>query len=268
MRRIIGLLVCLGLAAASAQAQTMIKDPAEARAYAAALQETDPAAKAAAMERFAAAYPDSVAHVTALRVATATYLNVPDRRRAFAAAKRLLEAAPYDVLALTAMAWFERDAHAAADYGKQGLHAIVALAPDKHASAFRRWAVSIFDGAIGRAHVADQQWEEARTYLAHATAENPDDGLFAYCDALALINGKSPDFDEGFHELARAVALSAPASRKAIADDAARLYAAHYGSLAGWNEMLASAAVPGSDSPASSKDSKIGPASACVGAPQ
>src|SRR5262245_2246444 len=87
-------------APASACQQKVIHDPAEYRAYMAALNTEDPSAKAAAMEAFAAQYPGSVMKVAALEEAMAAYQNGGNSSKVEEKAKQIVDLEPGNVRAL------------------------------------------------------------------------------------------------------------------------------------------------------------------------
>ncbi len=61
--------------------QKVIKDPAEYNAYITALNTTDPAAKAAAMEAFVTQYPNSIVKIDALEQAMAAYQQANNQQK-------------------------------------------------------------------------------------------------------------------------------------------------------------------------------------------
>jgi hypothetical protein len=76
--------------------QLTINDPDEFSAYAAAASQNDPAAKAAALERFLQAYPQSVTRKSVLNILMNTYRRQNDDASALSAAKRGLQMDPND----------------------------------------------------------------------------------------------------------------------------------------------------------------------------
>jgi tetratricopeptide (TPR) repeat protein len=87
-----------------------IQDPAEFNAYQTAVTQTDPTAKASAMEDFLTKYPNSVAKKTVLDQLIDTYeqLNQPDK--VISAATRLLQVDPNNFKAIFASVYFKRAA--------------------------------------------------------------------------------------------------------------------------------------------------------------
>src|SRR5690348_8909159 len=80
--------------------QKVIKDPAEYNAYITALNMTDPAAKAQAMENFVNQYPNSVVKSDALGQAMAAYQQSNNPAKVEAVANQILQLEPNNVQAL------------------------------------------------------------------------------------------------------------------------------------------------------------------------
>jgi hypothetical protein len=84
-----------------AQDSITIKDPAEFNSYQMASTQSDPKAKAAALESFLQAYPQSVVKKAVLDSLTDTYQQLGDVDHALSAATRLLQVDPTNMKALT-----------------------------------------------------------------------------------------------------------------------------------------------------------------------
>src|SRR5271166_4084351 len=76
------------------QSTITIKDPAEYNAYSQATTQSDPKAKAAALESFLTAYPQSVVKADVLKMLLETYQGLGDADHALSAASRLLQVDP------------------------------------------------------------------------------------------------------------------------------------------------------------------------------
>src|ERR1035437_10201480 len=74
-----------------AQDSITIKDPAEFNAYQMATTQSDPKAKAAALEQFLTQYPQSVVKSAVLDMLIETYQQVQDPDKTLSAASRLLQ---------------------------------------------------------------------------------------------------------------------------------------------------------------------------------
>lgn len=86
-----------------------IRDQAEFDAYTAASSQSDPAAKAAALESFIQAYPQSVVKSTVLDTLIDAYKQSRNVDKLFSAASRLLEADPNNIKAILYSVIIEKD---------------------------------------------------------------------------------------------------------------------------------------------------------------
>ncbi|MGA7857941.1 MAG: hypothetical protein WCA11_08445 [Terracidiphilus sp.] len=83
-----------------AQDQITIKDPAEFNAYQMATTQTDPTAKAAALESFLQTYPQSVVKQAVLDILMDTYQSLNNPDKTLSAASRLLQVDPNNMKAI------------------------------------------------------------------------------------------------------------------------------------------------------------------------
>ena len=83
-----------------AQDSITIKDPAEFNTYQMATTQTDPKAKAAALESFLQAYPQSVVKNAVLDTLMDTYQGLGDADKTLSAASRLLQVDPNNMKAI------------------------------------------------------------------------------------------------------------------------------------------------------------------------
>src|SRR6478735_7897964 len=88
--------------------QKVIKDPAEYNAYITALNTTDPAAKAQAMEAFVAQYPNSIVKIEALEQAMGAYQQAGNQQKVEQVARQILQIEPNNVRALAIVVYLER----------------------------------------------------------------------------------------------------------------------------------------------------------------
>jgi hypothetical protein len=88
-------------------AQITIKDAAEYNAYANATSQSDPAAKASAIEAFLTQYPNSVAKTEMLQALMAAYQASGNAPKMLDAAKRLIQADPNNLRAMLAVVYLE-----------------------------------------------------------------------------------------------------------------------------------------------------------------
>lgn len=93
----------------SPQNQKVIKDPGEYNAYVTALNTTDPAAKAAAMEAFVKQYPQSVVYTDALEQAMAAYQQTGNTAKVVEKAKQILSLNANNIRALAIITAIDRN---------------------------------------------------------------------------------------------------------------------------------------------------------------
>src|SRR5208337_5548588 len=96
--------------AAAPSSQKQVKDPAEYNAYVNAIQQSNPAQKAAAVEAFLQTYPNSVMKEDALEQLMAAYQGAGDAQKTIDTANRVLQANPNNVRALALLAYNSRAA--------------------------------------------------------------------------------------------------------------------------------------------------------------
>ncbi|HLK32544.1 MAG TPA: hypothetical protein VKT29_05600, partial [Terriglobales bacterium] len=90
------------------QQKKEIKDPAEYNAYVGAVQQTNPQAKASALESFLQQYPNSVMKTDALELLMAAYEQGGNTAKMQETADRLLQADPNNLRALALQAYSHR----------------------------------------------------------------------------------------------------------------------------------------------------------------
>jgi hypothetical protein len=276
---IAGCLVLLALAPpalaadppAPSTAAKVVKDPAEYAAYLAALNTTDPAARAAAMEAFVAGYPTSVVKVDALEQAMAAYQQGGDAAKVEATAQRILAIQPDDLPPLAIVVFLTRnrattqsDAQASLTLADQaGASAERGLADlrgwpkpdgmtDADFAAQRDQMTAIFAGALGYRSLAHKDNAAAAPYYLTALQAQPGDLTNTYQLAIAELQSKPVD-PAGFWWAARAYNLAGAAKNSAaqasIAAFAKASYRRYHGGDDGW-DAIAAGAASGSAPPA------------------
>jgi tetratricopeptide (TPR) repeat protein len=246
-------------AGAAPQQQVTIKDPAEYNAYITAINQTDPAAKAQALEAFLQQYPSSVVKVDALELLMATYSQLGNAQKAAEAANKVLQADPNNLRALALLTYTNR---ACADQGgpnamqcltdagrfaQQGLQA--EQAAQKPASLnqadwdkLKTQTSAIFAGAAGMAALQQKNYPDAAKYLQEAVNAAPNDLRNVYPLALSYLQQKPQDV-RGLFYIARAVNLAAGSPAQAqINAYGKRAYTVYHGSDDGWDQLVASTA--------------------------
>ena len=95
--------------AAQQPAKPQIKDPAEYNAYVSAVQQSDPAAKAQAIEAFLQTYPNSVMKEDALVTLMGAYQQAGNAAKTVDTASRVLQVNPNNIRALALLAYYYRN---------------------------------------------------------------------------------------------------------------------------------------------------------------
>src|SRR5208337_2080927 len=159
--------------------QKQIKDPAEYNAYVNAIQQTNPAQKAAAVEAFLQTYPNSVMKEDALEQLMAAYQGAGDAQKTIDTANRILQVNPNNVRALALLAYNSRAAASqggpqmqqnldkAKEYCEKGLQAVHNMAKpegmsDADFTKFHNETSAIFEGAVGFAALQQKDFATAQ----------------------------------------------------------------------------------------------------------
>ena len=207
--------------AAPAQQKKEIKNPAEYNAYMGAIQQTDPTAKAAALEAFLQTYPDSVMKEDALELLMRTYQQTNNLPKTEEAATKLLQANPNNVTALALLSYSKRmqalagGANApqklqqAAEYGQKGISALQTYQKpegmtDDQFSQLKTQLAGIFNASVGLNALQTKDYASAQSHLAVAAAANPTDFATTYQLALANLDAPQPNYIDGLWYIARA----------------------------------------------------------------
>jgi tetratricopeptide (TPR) repeat protein len=244
---------------AAAPGAKVITDPAELSAYTQALNEQDPARRAAAMEAFIAAYPSSVAKEDALEQAMAAYQRAGDEAKVADAAQRILDGDPMNLRALAILTALERlqvtaghadTLPAMTEHADKGLAELpnwsqpAGMADDAYKTLRDTMAVA-FVGARGLALLQAKDFEGARRAYLKALAIDPANLEDAYQVGVAELQTK-PTRVSGFWWLARAYDLAGEQNnqpvQRAIGAYAKAKYAAYHGGGDGWDAIVAGAA--------------------------
>jgi tetratricopeptide (TPR) repeat protein len=232
-----------------------IKDPAEYNAYVTALNQSDPNAKAQALETFLQQYPNSVVKVSALELLMATYQQLGNTQKVIDTANRLLQADPSNLRALALLTYLYRQqaeqggANAAqtlqqaAQFAQRGLQAIqTAPKPAELAPAdwekLKAQTHAIFAGAAGMAALQQKDYANAQKYLTIAAEAQPNDLRNIYPLALSYLQQKPQDV-RGLWYIARAVNLAQGTPAQAqIAAYGKRAYTVYHGGDDGWDQLV------------------------------
>jgi len=242
-------------AAAQAAQKPQIKDPAEYNAYVNAVQQSDPAAKAQALEAFLQTYPNSVMKVDALVTLMGAYQQAGNASKTIDSASRILQADPNNVRALALLAYYYRslaaqggpdaakNAEQSAQYGQKGIDALPNTPKpegmsDADFTKFHNELMGIFDGAVGfnalqKKDLALAQ-KDLRDAVEHESQPNIAD---IYPLATADLEAK-PMNPEGFWFAIKAAGLAQGPGQQQILDYAAKKYKRYHGSDEGWADLV------------------------------
>ena len=267
---------CVACVAGTAEAQTQVNlgsnqqsstggvqmSPAEYNAYNSAITQTDPKAKAAALEAYLAAYPQSAVKGSVLEQLMGAYSSVPDAAKTLDAADRLLQVDPNNIRAYLLEVYFRRtqaeqmtDASAkqagldkAADYAQKGLAATKpAEMSDADFSKLKAGAYPLFYSAIAIAALNKKDAATAITNYKQELAMVPEDqtktpGLVLqdiYYLAIAYLQSTPPDLSNCAFYAAR-VAAYAPDNLKAQYEPTAKYcYKKYHGGDDGYDAVVA-----------------------------
>jgi len=255
-------------AAAPAAQKPQIKDPAEYNAYVNAVQQSDPAAKAQAIEAFLQTYPNSVMKEDALVQLMSAYQQAGNTQKTVDTANRVLQANPSNIRALALLAYYYRtmasqggadaakNADLAMEYGQKGLDALPNTPkPDGMSDAdftkFHNDLGGIFEGAVGFAALQKKDLalaqKDLRAAVEHESQPNIAD---IYPLATADLEAK-PMNPEGFWFIVKASQLAQGPGQQQILDYGRKKYVRYHGSEEGWADVVKQAqASPGVMPPA------------------
>jgi tetratricopeptide (TPR) repeat protein len=251
---------------AQPQQKKEIKDPAEYNAYVSGVGQSDPAAKASAMESFLTQYPNSVVKEEATEALMAAYQQMNNPQKMTEAANKLLQVNPSNIKALLVMALQSRAcaeqgganamqcAQEARKYGEAGLKAIETYVKpegmsDADYNTLKSTAIIVFNGAAGRGALSTKDYAAAQKYFGESVRANPNNLNDVFPLAVAYLEPKPPG-QVGFWYAARAAGIAAqlaqrgqlpPGAVKQISDYGRIKYKNFHGGEDGWPELIAQA---------------------------
>jgi tetratricopeptide (TPR) repeat protein len=240
--------------ASNTQSQKTIKDPGEYNAYITALNMSDPAAKAAAMEAFVKQYPASIVKIDALEQAMAAHQQANNVAKVQSIASQILELEPDNVRALAILAYIKRSggtpqsAREARVIAQKGQRALLAWTrPEETSEAdfkkLRNQMADIFYGAIAFAALQDKNYPAAHENYLEAIAIDPSNLQDVFQLGIAALEMDPMDVN-GFWYLAKAFNLAQgnAAGQKNIQDYAKAQYRKYHGGDDGWDQIVSAAA--------------------------
>jgi tetratricopeptide (TPR) repeat protein len=235
--------------------QKVIKDPAEYNAYITALNTTDPAAKAQAMEAFVAQYPNSIVKIEALEQAMGAYQQASNQQKVEQVARHILQIEPNNVRALAIVVYLERaqikdagsGAKARAD-AERGLQELQTWKPADVSAVdmekLRNQMTSIFAGTAAFGALQQQDFANAIKYYEQALKIDPLDLANNYQIAVAMLQSNPADA-LGFWYGAKALSIAQqqnPQAFQAWSPYFQSRYKKYHGNTDDWNQRIASAA--------------------------
>ncbi len=257
------LLLAFAAAAASQQAapaQKVIHDPAEYKAYTAAVNTQDATKRAEALEAFVQQYPQSVVLTDALEQELAAWQTAGDSSQMKRVAKRLLTADPGNVRVLGVVVALDRVSASQGDNASLNEMCVEAtggmrMVPmwrkppnmtDADFTALSKLMNDIFIGAEGFCAVQEKNYSQARDWLTRALQIDPNNVQDVYELAIADLETTPLDAN-GFWYCARAIHLAQSA---AIPQDASAMvnycktkYNQFHGAEDGWDAIVKASAA-------------------------
>jgi len=247
--------VVVPYAAAQAAQKPQIKDPAEYNAYVNAVQQSDPAAKAQALEAFLQTYPNTVMKVDALVTLMGAYQQAGNASKTIDTASRILQADPNNVRALALLAYYYRslaaqggpdaakNAEQSAQYGQKGIDALPNTPKpegmsDADFTKFHNELMAIFDGAVGFNALQKKDMALAQKDLRDAVEHESQPNIAdIYPLATADLEAK-PMNPEGFWFAIKAAGLAQGPGQQQILDYARKKYIRYHGGEDGWADLV------------------------------
>ena len=219
-----------------------------------AVQESDAAKRAQAIEAFLQTYPNSVMKEDALVSLMGAYQQAGNASKTIDTASRVLQANPNNVRALALLAYYYRNVCAqggadapkncdqAAQYGQKGLDALPSAPKEGMSDAdytkFHNELTAIFDGAVGFAALQKKDYATAQKELREAIGdESKPDITDIYPLATADLEAK-PINPEGFWFAIKASQLAQGPGQQQILDYARKKYIRFHGSEDGWADIV------------------------------
>ena len=240
--------------ATPATQKPQIKDPAEYNAYVSAVQQSDPGAKAQAIEAFLQTYPNTVMKEDALASLMGAYQQAGNAQKTVDTANRALQVNPNNIRALALLAYYYRslasqgtdpakNADLAMQYGQKGLDALPNTPkPDGMSDAdftkFHNELGAIFEGAVGFAALQKKDLAMAQKDLRQAVEHESQPNIAdIYPLATADLEAK-PMNPEGFWFIVKASSLAQGPGQQQILDYGRKKYIRYHGSEEGWADLV------------------------------
>lgn len=235
--------------------QKTIKDQAEYNDYISALNITNPADKASAMEAFAGKYPASVVRVEALEQAMAAYRDAKNLQKVEQIARHLLEIDPGNIRALAVATSFARSEASSGNAVKlketcantqKGIQALPNWPRPEGASeaefvTVRDQMAEVFYGAAGFCALQDKDYASAIVSFLKAMKIDPNDLQNAFQLAIAEL-AQDPLDPVGFWYCGKAISTALGEENEAAVQSVTGYCKAKYhnyhGSNDGWDKLV------------------------------
>jgi tetratricopeptide (TPR) repeat protein len=240
-----------GQAAPSSQKQ--IKDPAEYNSYVNAIQQSNPAQKAQALEAFLQTYPNSVMKEDGLEQLMAAYQQAGDAQKGIDTAKRILQVNPNNVRALALLVYYYRATTTAQNltqnldlvqkYGEQGEQALHNMTKpegmsDADFTKFHNELSAIFEGGLGFVALQKKDNATASKDFHEAVSEESQPNIAdIYPLAQADLESK-PMNPEGFWFIVKAAQLAQGPGQQQILEYGRKKYIRYHGKEDGWTDLV------------------------------
>jgi len=252
---IVGTVAQQAVGQAAAAQKPQIKDPAEYNAYVNAVQQSEPAAKAQAIEAFLQTYPNTVMKEDALVSLMSAYQQAGNAQKTVDTANRVLQANPNNIRALALLAYYYRNmasqggadaaknADLAMQYGQKGLDALPNTPKpegmsDADFTKFHNELSAIFEGAVGFAALQKKDLATAQKDLREAVEHEATPNIAdIYPLATADLEAK-PMNPEGFWFIVKASQLAQGPGQQQILDYGRKKYIRYHGSEDGWADIV------------------------------
>lgn len=236
--------------------QKTIKDQAEYNDYITALNMTNSAGKAAAMEAFASKYPASVVRVEALEQAMAAYQDAKNTQRVEQVASHLLEIDPGNIRALAVATAFARSEANSGNAVKlketcansqKGLQALPGWAraegtSESEFATIRDQMAQIFYGAAGFCALQDKDYAAAHASYLKAMKLDPNDLQNTFQLSVAELE-QTPLDPVGFWYCGKAINTALgqknDAGVQSVTGYCKAKYHNYHGSNDGWDKIVA-----------------------------
>ena len=252
----IAALVQQSAAQAAVPSQKQIKDPAEYNAYVNAVQQSNPAQKASAIEAFLQTYPNSTMKEDALVQLMGAYQQAGDAPKMVDAANRALQVNPNNVRALALLTYYYRASTTTQNlaqnldlvqkYAQQGEQALHNLPKpegmsDPDFTKFHNELSAIFEGGLGFVALQKKDNANAAKDFREAVSEESQPTIAdVYPLAQADLEGK-PMNPEGFWFIVKASQMAQGDGQQQILEYGRKKYIRYHGKEEGWTELVAQA---------------------------